>query len=156
MCEFSIYSFVIEMLKILPVLVVGLFAASIAKEQKRIAQAKLKLDLFEKRLIFFNLVRDLTKASSDLKNAELMNEYSEKLFNLYHQSIFLFDVDVKEFIREVHGHVFVLAEIAVEALQNNGVVSSEFLAKGINSRKWLEEVDFVAPFKPYLDFSEWK
>lgn len=156
MCEFLIYSILIEILKILPVLIVGLFAASIAWEQKRIAQAKLKLDLFEKRLIFFNLVHDLIKASSDLKNAELINEYSEKIFNLYHQSIFLFDVDVKEFIREVHGHVFVLAETAVEALQNNGVVSPKSLAKGINSRKWLEEVDVVARFKPYLDFAEWK
>ncbi len=58
----------VELLKVSPVLIVGLIAANIAWQQKQIAHAKLKLDLFEKRIIFFSRTKELVDSSKDLTN----------------------------------------------------------------------------------------
>jgi hypothetical protein len=66
-------SWALELLKILPTLIIGLVAAFIAwqqeqisKEQKRIAQAKLKLDLFVKRLAVYKEVYRLVEFGKNL------------------------------------------------------------------------------------------
>lgn len=146
----------VEILKVIPVLVVGLIAANIAREQKEIAHAKLKLDLFEKRILFFNTTKALVDSSKDLTNEESINECSEKLFKMYQESTFLFDNDIKKLMSDVHRNVGVLAGVVIESLQGNGKASSDSLAKGIAAKEWLQNVDLVTPFKPYLDLSKWK
>ncbi len=73
--------------------------AGIAEEAKRVATAKLNLDLFEKRLAIFNA----TWEQIDLSARGELYEYRHLAlwFNKIHEAAFLFGTDVEAYFKDV-------------------------------------------------------
>jgi hypothetical protein len=94
-----------EVLKILPTFIVGLIAARIAwqqsataMEQRRISQAKLNLDLFDRRLAIFNATWG--RASAVLNTDKPMLAPPD-MTNRYAEASFLFGPEVEEFMKQL-------------------------------------------------------
>ena len=88
-----------EWLKGIPTTLVALVVAAIAVEQWRVAKAKLKLDLFDKRYAIFletwRIMSEVVTAGTKTQNYGLGNPFS----NFIPQARFLFGKDIETYLR---------------------------------------------------------
>jgi len=144
-----------EMAKGLPAafvtLVIGWIAATIARrqlivaaEQKRVATAKLNLDLFDRRLKIFQATEQF-----------LMNSFpgapqdKTDFINMFAEASFLFALKNR----------VDLVTIGLRAAANQGMVRPEDVARDTELVQWFSDEHGGGcrqVFAPYLDFSEWR
>ncbi len=156
-------SWEVELLKILPTLIVGLVAAFIAwqqaqisKEQKSIAQAKLKLDLFVKRLAVYKEVYRLFEFGKNLKDINEGIAAAKQLIELGHEANFLFGEDITELIEKSGLALIDLVNGIKATAANENVVTAPVLPSVLTASEHFKNVDIETVFRPYLDLSQWK
>lgn len=152
----------LELLKVMPSFIIGLIAALIAwqqaqisKEQKRIAQAKLKLDLFVKRLAVYEEVAKLVDAAKNLNDMDAATSAIKQLLKTSHEATFLFGNDVNKLIEELALSVAELGKSIKATVENNGVVPVQTLPQMHSANNFLRTVDIEVVFRPYLELSQW-
>ena len=156
-------NWIIELLKITPSIIIGLIAALIAwqqaeisKEQKQIAQAKLKLDLFLKRLAVYEEVSRLVDAAKNLDDIYEAAPAIKRLIEISHETTFLFGYEVNDMIKKMALAVTDLAKGIKATAANDNVVPEQVLPLIRRANEFFENVDIESVFRPYLDLSQWK
>ena len=136
---------------------IAAMVAWVGWRQFRAARAKLKLDLFEKRLAIFNATWEQVGRSAQNKPYE----YRELglWFNKIHEASFLFGPDIVEYLNEIR-------EKAIEEQilwakvqpQHPEPATDEQKAKHKALNDWFlaEAKQIQHKFAPYLSFHEWR
>ncbi|MES1190137.1 MAG: hypothetical protein ABUS47_03545 [Steroidobacter sp.] len=152
-----------ELIKGLPAafvtLIIGFIAALIAWRQYRVAAAKLKLDLFDKRYLIFQktweifseVVRDGTRA----KSYGLATPFN----NFLPQAAFLFGTDIYTYLDQASKNWTELRGLEAEETAVTGSDKSENIARASELRQWFhDEASEGAKrtFEKYLSFERWK
>ena len=153
----------LEVLKITPTFIIGLVAALIAwqqtqisNEQKRIAQAKLKLDLFVMRLAVYEELARLVDGAKNLNDIEEAKSAIRQLLKTSHEATFLFGDDINDMINKVALAVAELGKGIGATVDNNGAVPVQVLPSIRTANEHLKSIDIETAFRPYLDLSQWK
>lgn len=151
-----------ELLKAIPALIVGLIAARIAwqqsetaREQRNIAHAKLKLDLFEKRLEYYNALCELTSSVESYRDHVKAIDALKRMILLSRQSDFLFGSDVTDLVVEMCEKIRVLGNGLKVAIKDNNKIPADTLDEIRSANDWIKNAPLESVFKPYLDFSQW-
>lgn len=147
-------SVIIELVKILPTFIVGCIATGIAFQQRKLAQAKLKIDLFERRFSYFNAIADLAEYIQDINETDKIDKAHQKIIDLQRQASFLFGDEIKNIANEINTNIGIIAGVIIEASQNNGATTQEQIAKAVEAKKTIKEINLTEIFKPYLDLSK--
>jgi hypothetical protein len=155
-------NWVLEVLKVLPTVVIGIIAgriawnqAEIAKQQKQIAQAKLKLDLFSRRLAVYDAIYAVAEAARDYRSPEDAKQALKELIRLSHESEFLFGRPVRELVITICEKVAVLGK-GLSATAEKGSVPAELLPDLRAANAWLKDAPITETFRPYMELSDWK
>lgn len=153
----------VEFLRALPTFIVGGIAtwiasqqAAVAKEQRRIAQAKLNLDLFHERMKIFEAT--WSAASSVVQSAEPCYAPSS-MTNLLPQASFLFRPEVEEYMKELISQMTKLAVIRASTKSNSNIVPADNIPEHVALETWLgnaARTGIREKFSPYLNFAEWR
>lgn len=153
----------IELIKTIPTFIVGLIAARIAwqqsrtaQEQKRIAEAKLKFDLFQKRIDFYEAFYTLAESAKSYKNHKEALNSLKTMIPLANQAGFLFGEDVQELVEEMCKKVAILGQAIGATAENDNVVPKHVLSKVVEANNWIKQAPIKETFKPYLDLSSWR
>lgn len=148
-------NWLLEIIKIVPVFIIGLIAGYIAWKQWEAARAKLKLDLFTRRLAIF------TETWETASNVVLSRDPMPpplSMTNLLPEASFLFGAEVEAYMKELIGKMSGLAAIR-RARDNNNPNSFNNNDNEIVLENWFlnEAKQGVRnTFSPYLDFSQWR
>jgi hypothetical protein len=125
----------------LATLVIGIVAASIALRQYRVAHAKFKLDLFEKRYAVYQAtVHMLSSFATGSPYGQVTSGMPAKFRAETSAATFLFDADIAAFIDRVANE----ADVAADGINGDHVWASNEL-KTIADR-----------FRPYMEMKEWR
>ena len=152
-----------ELIKGLPAafvtLIIGVIAAAIAFRQYRVAKAKLKLDLFEKRYAIFQQVWAIF-SEVVLDGGVKKNNYglATPFNNFLPQAAFLFGKSIENYLAE-----------AVKKWTEMGTAETYIEQQGADLQQWAEKRRVLSiwfeeqasrglkrVFGPYLNFEEWK
>jgi hypothetical protein len=131
----------------LATLVLGCFAFSIAKEQKRIAAEKLKLDLFDRR---FKCYEKISKTLDQVtQNAKLTKvDFIEYRLNVF-ETRWLFGDEVFSFLDgEYKNKLLLLTKLGSKKQLNSDEIEQESTLLNEITHSFDEEV--TALFEPYL------
>jgi hypothetical protein len=149
---------------IAPVIVTVIFGAlayAITRRQNKVAEAKLKLDLFERRFKIFQLIWD---AALDTARRGARVQERDNLFtpfsNFIPEAAFLFGKDIEFYILELADqwtalHRFESSDFE-RMMNSTGTQPSSGL---LELRAWFSvqaNTVLKSKFSPYLDFSNWK
>lgn len=141
--------------------VIGLIAAGLTYRQYRVARAKLKLDLFDKRMKVFQQVWTILSKASIVDNKVTLFEQTSLVFlpdefvEFVHEAKFLFGNDVLRYIRECMRNLSELMELQSK---------TEHVA-GVNTKRRIELVAWfrdqtlkncAIKFGRYLDLRSWQ
>lgn len=139
-------------------LIIGLIAAWIAYHQYRVAHAKLKLDLFDKRYaIFLDTWKILSEVVS--QGVQRTGGLSTPFNNNLPQAAFLFGPDVEAYLNKAVSQWALFWAIQVRTQGNGNIVHPDDIAKRAELQQWFfEEASQGAKriFGRYLDFKQWK
>jgi hypothetical protein len=149
-----------EMMKGVPAafvtLIIGGIAGAITWRQYKVAHAKLKLDLFERR---FKIFHQTWVAVSDTAIKGTQDDERQGMFaplnNFGSEAAFLFGHDIERYINEIGRNWFELRRI--QNPKNKDAVAEAFRESELTN--WFVEQGtkgVKAKFSPYLDFSNWK
>lgn len=144
---------------IAPVIVTVIFggiAGAITWRQYKVAHAKLKLDLFERR---FKIFHQTWVAVSDTAINGIQDDEHQGMFaplnNFGPEAAFLFGKDIEAYIDEIGSNWFELRRIqkpsnpkAAQDAFREAELTNWFVEQGTKGVK--------AKFSPYLDFSNWR
>ena len=85
-------------------LIIGIAASWLALQQFRISRAKLKFELYDKRLVLFRIVRDFASAIALDHKRDSFNTLDEagKFYRETIEHRFLFDADVSAYFDEIY------------------------------------------------------
>ena len=149
-------AWMVEALRALPVFIIGLIAAFIAWRQYRIAGAKLKLDLFEKRYALFEATWQFL--SEVVWNAKPPGPLSP-INNLIPQAGFLFGSKIKDYLGEINRKSTQLWGINQRARANQNVIAPDDIYSRLNLIQWFHNeatggVEKV--FAPFMEFERWR
>jgi hypothetical protein len=138
-------------------LTVGIAGWVIARRQVAVAQAKLKLDLFEKRLPIFQqtweVMSEVVREGTRKKNYGLGNPFS----NFMPQARFLFGREVEAYLSDAVKKWADLYAFEAEAVDATARVQNA--AKVADLKRWFFEQASTGVkqlFGPYLDFEKWR
>ena len=152
----------LEILKILPTFILGMIAVRIAwqqaetsRQQKQIAQAKLKLDLFSRRLAVYETINKIADAAQDYKSPEEVKLAIKELIRLIHDVEFLFGDIPKQLVLELCNNVGTLG-MALGETMKAGTVPPEILNEIRSANEWIRSAKVIDTFRPYLDLSDWR
>jgi hypothetical protein len=152
-----------EMMKGVPAafvtLIIGGIAAAITYRQYKVAQAKLKLDLFERRFKIFHLtwvaVSDTVIRGTRDENHGLFTPFN----NFRPEAAFLFGSDIEDYVDELAHNWNELHALEVEKDDVAGKDRNKNIARSSELKNWFFEQGskgVKARFAPYLDFANWK
>ena len=144
-----------DAVKGLPAAIVALVAVLIAYRQYRVAEAKLRLDLFERRLKIFENIHDFSSKMLDI-NVDF-NDLNEFTGGISH-SDFLFGDDIREYVNEFREKATRLHAIAIRARANRFVMVPDDIDTHSALSAWMLNQRlgcFRDTFKPYLSFEKW-
>jgi hypothetical protein len=134
---------------------IAVAVAVIAWRQYRVAQAKLKLDLFDKRYAIFQQTWEILSAviisGTREKNWGLATPFN----NFLPQARFLFGPDVSKYLDEASRKWTELHGLEAEGVVGN----QELIQKKWALTTWFEEQakeGCKVMFDPYLNFKKWK
>ena len=133
--------------------VIGLIASYIAFNQYKVAHAKLKLDLFEKRYAIFEETWKFLSGVIQGDNAS--DPPIHPIMNLAPQASFLFGKDIEEYISLAHSNRIELARTERQIQPSN----SEAIDRNAHLMNWFyneASSGVKAVFSPYLDFDKWR
>lgn len=125
--------------------VVGIIVAIVASLQYRVARAKFRLDLYDRRLRFYVMLVRLTQPG----HASLGSD-AQDITAIMLESQFLFGPEVQAFLNEKS-----LAELS--SLQEDEKSDPKGAAASARNRsrvKWA--TDLTRNIRPYMDFSDWR
>ena len=136
---------------------------AIALQQKEIAHGKLKLELFQRRLVLFerawSLLSWATRMGTDNAYRTELNKQQAELQNLLPEALFLFGQDTYEYLRTVQGKIIEHEARMTAARANNDVMRPEHIDPDHAYALWVGEQALTGvrdKFAPYLDFSKWQ
>jgi hypothetical protein len=135
---------------------IGSSQRDIAREQKRIAAAKLNLELFEERYALFEKVWGFLSEAVTKDELDLLGT---GFGNLIPKAQFLFGDEIAEYMRDISAQRTQLAVLlhAQKQLLNTGRASPHTEAIYKHQIELQQEaIDCFKRFAPYLDFSNWK
>jgi hypothetical protein len=152
-----------EMMKGVPAgvvtLIIGGIAGVITWRQYKLAQAKLKLDLFERRYKIFHQTWDAV-VDTAIKGTKDDNDGLFTPFtNFRPEAAFLFGKDIEDYVDELARN---WNELSIVEGDNNFMTGDQILkniARSTELRKWFNQEGskgVKAKFAPYLDFANWK
>jgi hypothetical protein len=147
-----------ELVKGLPAavvaLIIGLIAAGIAYRQYKVAQAKLKLDLFERRFVIFHKTWEILSETATKGTREHNYGLATPFNNFLPEAAFLFGPDVEKYLdntatkwTELYG---------IEGDTNN---AARHAAKKAELQGWFFDQankGVKEIFGRYLNFHKWK
>jgi hypothetical protein len=131
----------------------GLIQAGIAKEQARIAEVRLRHDLFERRIAVFNSIRDVLMEVA--RSSKVSDECWNKFVRGVETTEFLFDQEIARYVADLRNRVSQFKHV-VELLAANAQVGEPegktFAQIRSDHSIWLVgQLDFlVAKFKTAL------
>jgi len=139
-------------------LVIGGIAAYIAWRQYETAQAKLKLDLFEKRYTLFEATWEFL---SNQRTTEVGSESNMLVSfnNVIPKARFLFGSDIEAYLRDASSKHIELRTIASKTKANGGIMVPEDIERNTELLRWFgteASEGAKARFNPYLGFEKWK
>lgn len=137
-------------------LVIGAIAAWIVFHQYRVARAKLKLDLFDKRYDVFlktwgHLSEMIQKGPGPLALSDFDNQRPK--------AGFLFGSDIEEYLVEISRRRTILWTIDARTKASGNVMPPDVINGHTEVTQWFvgeAQAGAKAKFSPYLDFSTWK
>jgi len=130
--------------------------AGIAEEAKRVATAKLNLDLFEKRLTIFNATWEQIGLSARGEPYEY--KHLGLWFNKIHEVAFLFGTDIEAYFKEIRKRAIDEQQLLGEIKRGGMYVDQAVRDKHKALQEWFlqEAEDIKSHFLPYLSFEEWR
>ena len=157
----------LEILKVTPTFIIGCIALRIAwqqketaKEQRKIAKAKLNLDLFTRRLEIFTKTWE---AASSVSQTENPISAPISMTNLFAEASFLFDSDVEAYMKELamkmNNLAIMRAQLQAKSRSNTAPPIHEDEYEEMNKLEtWIFKaatMEIRNTFKRYLNFGEW-
>lgn len=136
-------------------LVIGVIAAYIAYQQYRLAHAKLKFDLFQKRYDIF--YQTWAYLSAPLTGA-LQSPFAE-FDKLRPQALFLFGEEVDTYLDTAQKKMTELWTIQQVTRQNNNIIRPEHIDRHSQLERWFATEAITGAkqvFRKYLDVSQWR
>ena len=135
---------------------IAAIVAWVGWRQLATASARLKLDLFEKRLAIFDLTWEALSKASEGRFIE--PDEMGPLHNAIPEAAFLFGRDIENYIRMVKTRLADYQLSLLQALQENEYASEELKEKCASTQAWFKnETGAVqVKFKPYLSFERWR
>jgi hypothetical protein len=142
-----------EILKIIPTAAIALIVAAITLQQWRVAKAKLKLDLFDRRYKIFHQTWEILSEAATKGTREKNYGLSTPFNNYIPEAKFLFGKEVEAYLHKAVKnwadlHLYETEERQSTYAEKKSVVSGWFHDQADRGVKEL--------FDPYLDFSKWK
>ena len=141
-------------------LVIGVIAARITYNQYLVAQAKLKLDLFERRFKVFQLTWN---AALDTARRGARVQERDDLFTPFNSFIpeaaFLFGKDIEAYIHELASNWTALHKLETKDWESMHSTDSRSPPGLLELRVWFSEQankGVKSRFSAYLDFANWK
>lgn len=156
-----------ELAKGIPTAILALIAVLITYRQYQVAKAKVKLDLFDKRLKLFHDLRGLLESTARVGTIEtskiypstsnIKGHWATPFENLLYETSFLFGTEVYGYVA-LCSQQYALLSARTNSLQHMGdqILSDDNIRLG---RDWFRvEADSNCGkhFREYLDFTEWK
>lgn len=138
---------------LLATMAVGAVAAWIAYQQARIAKAKVKLDLFDRRWKFYAAVLEFLKSpmNNEPESKSVMAFNAESV-----QGDFLFGPDIEAYISTIWRHYKLLWQLNIRGAQHP--LDEDERKQQLQTSMWfVKQVQSEAAkvFRPYLSFAEW-
>lgn len=133
-------------------LIIGVAASILAYQQFRISKAKLKLDLYEKRLALFRVANEFAiTISTKVFTASDIRIATDKFAQDKVEVVFLFDSYVGPFLTEMYLKASELADVEYRR-SDSSEGSIELSRRATELRKWFSEmtVDMVDVFQREL------
>lgn len=147
-------------------LFIGAIATRITFNQFLVARAKLKLDLFEKRISVFHKtwddVADVVIRGTITTTSTEEDDFSTPFSNYRPEAAFLFGKDIDAYMEELSAKWNELYDLKLESIDVDGEKPDVF---GERTRKYRAVTDWFAvqantgmkaKFSSYLDFANWK
>jgi hypothetical protein len=151
-----------ELVKGLPAvivtLIIGAIAAGIAFRQYKVAKAKLKLDLFEKRYAIFHQTWEILSEVARNGTREKKHGLATPFNNFLPEAAFLFGKPIERYLDEVSTKWTQLYGLEAER-DGTGIDRSANIAKASELQGWFFEQasrGARSQFGRYLDFENWK
>ncbi len=134
---------------------IGLLATYVAGHQYKVAKAKLKLDLFEKRLEIYNITNDflLEILNPNLSYGDL-NAFSNKV----NKANFLFGVDIRGYLDIVQKSAAQIHAIHVRSKANHNLMLQQDIQAHTDLSQWALDQRLGGlsdAFEKYLSFDAW-
>ena len=129
----------------------------VAVEQRRVAHAKLNLDLFQRRYEIFESTWIMLSAM--IHGTPNLNEVESTFNNARPRARFLFGVGVEQYMTDLTTRILETKEIRKALEQSGPPGSAEQNARLIASQSFFQHeagVGIRDMFGRYLDFSEWR
>jgi len=152
-----------EMMKGVPAafvtLIIGGIAAGITWRQYQVAQAKLQLDLFERRFGIFHKTWVAVSAVVQKGTREANLGFATPFNNYRPEASFLFGKDMEAYIDELIHNWNELHGLEGEKDDVVGADRLKNIQRASELRKWFFEqasTGVKARFSPYMDFADWK
>jgi hypothetical protein len=141
-------------------LIIGVIAARITYNQFKVAEAKLKLDLFERRYAIFSKTHALLSRANMIgvmtdENAALNNPFGPFIA----EARFLFGVEIETYLKIASANFSEPWAIALRTDANQQVVPIEDIQRRTEIVRWFihESAEGAKTvFGPYLNFENWK
>jgi hypothetical protein len=138
-------------------LVIGIIAAGIAYRQYRVARAKFKFDLFEKRYTLFDSVWTILSETA-VRGVQAEGGLGTPFSNLTAQAAFLFGPEISDYLREANDKWMDIWAIAIRTQGNNRIVLPADVQPLADLKRWFlaqAKTGVKEKFGKYLDFSRW-
>jgi hypothetical protein len=126
----------------------------VAEEQKRVARAKLNLEIFERRLNIFQVTEQFLLHTLD-GTSHNGNEFTA----LFAEASFLFESEIEAYMRLSMANCVAFMTLKSRHTGQNQIVRPENDARENELIEWLTSEyggGCRLKFAPYLDFSEWR
>lgn len=139
------------MAALLTILIAGI-GVWIAYNQFRIAQANLRLALFEKRYAVYQAALAFLRSVLSDRGVGLRPHI--EFSNIMADAEFLFDDDVMQYLREINGRAARAAAIARASVEERAAGAADLSENLI----WLADQvrEMPARFMPYMRFAQWR
>jgi hypothetical protein len=139
-------------------LIIGAIATKITYNQFLVARAKLKLDLFDKRLVIFQkvwaILSEVVSTGTRGRNYGLSTPFN----NFMPEAEFLFGPDIAAYLREATAKWIELSGYEFESEQSDSSSRAKNAVRVAELRGWFhdEASNVRNKFAPYLDFKNWQ
>ncbi|AXV99830.1 hypothetical protein CJO81_03090 [Ralstonia solanacearum] len=140
-------------------LVLGFLAWAVSDDQRTVARAKLRLDLFERRYAIFEVTWDYLSRCTEHKVPPRNAELAVKFANSIPQAAFLFGRELETYLNTIRDNAITLWLIQERTAANYNVLPPEDIERHTELQRWFfEEARQGAKtiFGRYLSFENWQ